>query len=286
MEREVPNIHFSSERRVHIFYLRQEDVELHSHNHLELVYVMRGTARHTLDDQQMRVREGDFFFIDYNAYHKYDTKADSHFEIVNVLFRPELIDASLSGCRSFRELLTSYLIRFQLSALEYSPANTIYHDHTGTVRPLFDKMLSEYEARRPGYVELIRCTLIEVIIEALRTITRQPDAQAYGSYGRTITAYIDEHYMEDVTLGPLCGQFHVSLPYLSRRFREDVGMTFRQYLQHKRLEEACRLLANTDKKVADIAELVGYGDTKFFNEIFRRELNLSPRAFRKQAMGK
>ena len=67
------------------------------------------------------------------------------------------------------------------------------------------------------------------------------------------------------------------------RFREETGVSFLRYLQNYRVMQACRLLATTDLSLAEISELVGYADVKFFASLVRRETGLSPTEFRKQA---
>ncbi len=83
-------------------------------------------------------------------------------------------------------------------------------------------------------------------------------------------------------LNSLSHKLKFSAPYLSRRFKEDTGMVFSEYLQKVRIEESLRLLANTDKKTADIAESVGYNDIKFFYSVFKRYVKLTPGEFKKQ----
>ena len=48
-----------------------------------------------------------------------------------------------------------------------------------------------------------------------------------------------------------------------------------------RIEHSCRILANTDKKVIDAAQLVGYDDIKFFGSVFKRFMNMTPSEYRR-----
>jgi YesN/AraC family two-component response regulator len=59
-----------------------------------------------------------------------------------------------------------------------------------------------------------------------------------------------------------------------------MNMTFSSYLQKVRINNACRLLANTNNKIEEIAHFVGYSDTKFFNSIFKKVLGSTPREYR------
>jgi YesN/AraC family two-component response regulator len=57
-------------------------------------------------------------------------------------------------------------------------------------------------------------------------------------------------------------------------------MSFSRYLQRIRVEQSCRLLENTDLRISEIAPKVGYDNVKFFNQIFKNTLGISPRQFR------
>jgi len=59
------------------------------------------------------------------------------------------------------------------------------------------------------------------------------------------------------------------------------GLPFKQYLNRLRLEEAKRLLTQTDLQVSDIAYKVGYGNISHFNRVFKDHLGISPNDFRK-----
>ena len=58
-------------------------------------------------------------------------------------------------------------------------------------------------------------------------------------------------------------------------------MSFSRYLQRIRVEQSCRLLETTDLRISEIAQTVGYGNVKFFNQVFRSALGTSPRQFRR-----
>jgi len=52
-------------------------------------------------------------------------------------------------------------------------------------------------------------------------------------------------------------------------------------LQRIRIEQSCRLLENSDLRVSEIAARVGYENVKFFNQVFKQTVKLTPREFRK-----
>ena len=101
-----------------------------------------------------------------------------------------------------------------------------------------------------------------------------------------ITAYVADHYMEDLTLKEIADKMNYSLPYISKRFKEDVGTTFVKYLQNYRVMQGCRLLTSSRRSLAEITEMVGYKDVKFFSSLVKKMTGLSPSDFRKSGRKK
>jgi len=272
---------FKEKEKIRVMVCQQDSIRFHSHDFLEMVYVINGKALHTLNNQNTIVKKGDYFIIDYGAVHKYTKIDDSPFEIINILFKPEIIDKTLVKCKSFQDLINHYLIKFSYEMLKYSPTNIIYHDKDKTVYHFIEKLQFEFEHKNPGYMELMRCYLIEIIITTMRGISKENSSDLYHDLSKYIIDYIDENYMNPITLTQISERLNFSVPYICKKFKNDVGISFNEYLQKKRIEQSCRLILNTDKKISEIAELVGYNDIKFFHQVFKKYIKMTPREFRK-----
>ena len=85
-------------------------------------------------------------------------------------------------------------------------------------------------------------------------------------------------------LGDFCQEYHYSLQYVSRKFKQETGFTASEYLQKKRLEKSCELLICSDMSIQEIAHQIGYEDTRFFNQLFQKKLKMSPREYRKMSV--
>ncbi len=270
----------SKSEPVKIFVMEHNEVSSHNHAFLELVYVLSGKAVHTLDGAASKLHKGDFIFINHGSHHAYKKYGDEPFVIMNCLFVPYFIDTSLSSSVDFGDILNHYLIKLRQESLKQDPSQHIFKDPDGRILHYMNHMLEEYERRESGYLELIRCSLIELIIEAMRQINKSAAPWETGVSAKVV-ARIQAAYMEPLTLTSLAKEFSFSLPYLSKKFKEDTGFTFCEYLQKERIEQSCRLLVNTDKPIDEIASLVGYGDMNYFGALFRQRLHMSPGKYRR-----
>ncbi|WP_336776930.1 response regulator transcription factor [Paenibacillus sp. MMO-58] len=99
-----------------------------------------------------------------------------------------------------------------------------------------------------------------------------------------IVAYLDGHYFEDVGLIDMATRYHMDPSYLSRQFKAATGENFIEYVTRKRMEKACELLRESDHKVSDIAELVGYENQRYFSQVFKKFTGQTPSEFRESPM--
>lgn len=283
----IPNLEallptLSREKLLIMEQLGQRTVGMHDHSFLELTYILRGTVEHTLDGQTTVLREGDYLIVDYGSRHSYQAISQNGYDNLDCLFVPELLDPILKGTKSLRTLLEHYLLHFNMQALVQNPAHMVFHDDSGRIYSLLEQIKQETEQKEAGYTELVRCYLIEILILTMR---RLDDAQAAATgqdISAFLTAYVADHYMEDVTLQELAGRLNYSLPYVSKRFNEDVGVPFVKYLQNYRVMQGCRLLSSSKRTLAEITEMVGYRDIKFFSALVKRYTGLSPSDFRRK----
>ncbi|MGE5612921.1 MAG: helix-turn-helix domain-containing protein [Bacillota bacterium] len=95
-------------------------------------------------------------------------------------------------------------------------------------------------------------------------------------------AYIDEHYHEEsLSLDRVAKRVNISPNYFSAIFSQEVGMTFIEYLTGKRIDEAKRLLRQSDKRSGEIAFTVGYKDPHYFSFVFKKVTGLTPSEYRR-----
>ncbi|MDP4095377.1 response regulator [Paenibacillus sp. P96] len=93
--------------------------------------------------------------------------------------------------------------------------------------------------------------------------------------------WIREHLQEDGGLNRLAAYMNMSPKYLSVRFKQVTGESFADYQTRVRFERARELLLDPKRKVAEVAEMVGFADTNYFSIAFKKHTGLTPTEFRK-----
>lgn len=94
--------------------------------------------------------------------------------------------------------------------------------------------------------------------------------------------FIDKNFSDSsVSLDRIAKEVNISPNYLSAIFSQEVGQTLTEYLTFKRIEEAKRLLRQTDKLLNEIASEVGYKDSRYFSFVFKKITGCTPSEYRK-----
>jgi len=262
-------------------HTKQKSVPMHDHFFLELTYIQSGSVQHTLDGQTATLERGDYLIVDYGSRHCYVANGGG-FDNLDCLFLPELLDPVLKGTKSLRVILEHYLLHFNMQALVQNPAHMVFHDSDGRILELLQRIREEEQSGLAGYTEMVRCYLIEILLLTMRRLDDVQAASAGQDISQFLVAYVAEHYMEPLTLGDLAARLNYSLPYVSKKFKEDVGVSFVSYLQNYRVMQGCRLLSSSRYSLGEITEMVGYHDSKFFSTLIKRLTGLTPADFRRR----
>jgi AraC-like DNA-binding protein len=98
---------------------------------------------------------------------------------------------------------------------------------------------------------------------------------------RTVIEYISEHYCEKIYIEKLADMITVSPDYFTKMFKDTIGKTPIEYINGLRINKAMRLLSETEKTMAEIADGVGFCNQNYFHKIFKQYMNTSPLAYKK-----
>ena len=139
-----------------------------------------------------------------------------------------------------------------------------------------------------GYLlkPLNEAELKELINKAIYNISQNSrqaghlNALNYSLPVRLACEYIDKNYQEDINLNKISNYVSLSKNYFCNIFKKETGMTIWDYLIRIRMEEAKKMLLETEQKTYEISELVGYDDPSYFGRLFKKYTGFTTIEFR------
>lgn len=157
------------------------------------------------------------------------------------------------------------------------------YDYAETVRRAADDMLL-LPVKSVSASELLRMflTVFSCQESGNNREQRRSDASVYVEIARET---IRSDLREGIRVGDLTRLLGISQPYLYRIFKQETGVSPKEYLSRARLREAKRLLSGTDLSITQIAQAVGYGDVLTFSRFFSAKEGISPSEARKCSRG-
>lgn len=97
-----------------------------------------------------------------------------------------------------------------------------------------------------------------------------------NKYADAMLQYIRQHYAEHISLTDLSQQLNISCTHLNAKFKAETGYTFHDFLNYYRIRRAVELQKQGERKLYEIAELVGFSDYKYFNKVYKKYTGYSP----------
>ena len=95
-----------------------------------------------------------------------------------------------------------------------------------------------------------------------------------------ILKYVEENYQKPVDIQEVASVAHLAVPSFCHYFKKMMNLTFTDFMNQYRVNQACRLLA-TDKSITDVSFECGFGNIAYFNRVFKAHKNQSPSVYRK-----
>ena len=235
----------------------------HTHNHLELFYIVGGKGQFRIQDQHYPVNANNLVIINPNVIH------------TEVSLNAQPLEYIVLGIEGI-ELATSENTNGQFNILDHFESVEI----SGCLR----NILREMEQKNTGYEDVCQAYMEILIIRLMRNtalaVPAEPQMISGNRQCAAVKRYIDLHFKEALTLDQLAEDAHMSKYYLSHAFKREYGVSPINYMIGKRIEESKYLLAETDLSMSQIAQLLGFSSLSYFSQVFRRTQAVTPMAYR------
>ena len=97
-----------------------------------------------------------------------------------------------------------------------------------------------------------------------------------------IFSFIDNHFQDDCSLEKLSNEVSYSYAYISKYFKQTVGMSYNSYVNYYRISEICYRLDNTENSILEISDECGFKSLRSMNRNFKKQMNVTPAEYRKR----
>ncbi|MBW8347837.1 helix-turn-helix domain-containing protein [Bacillus sp. IITD106] len=246
----------------------------HWHNSIEIIFVLKGNLEVTINHDKYAISEGDVLLINFGHIHEVigiDQNIIATFQIPIAYLKENVkgienvnFDVFSGGPLPQEKKPILFIIRRLLAEMvqvKYKKDEAYELEMAARMLKLFAILLKQFKISAPEGI------INEKNMERmLRIIT-----------------YIDEHYQEPITLQTIAEREFLSLPYLSKFFKENIGLNFTSYVTSIRLKNAVEdLLHNREKPIAEIASFHGFSTMKSFYTAFKEKYHVTPNEYRKQ----
>ena len=257
--------------------------ERHDHDFYELVYVVEGFCLHDAYGGVTLLMEGDLFILRPGVAHRYFGNRVT--TIYNCVFSQQ----ALGGWQERLARLPGLERLFSENPKDRAPRIHLSLSERKRVHKLLRGMLEECEERPIGWEMRLSGMLISLLVDYSRAfcehVGTEKDNEAYSIYVAQALTYIDEYYTDpDLSVRAIAAHVGVSGDYLSRQFRQVLGIAAQEYLKRYRFARAMALL-QTELPVGEVASQVGFRSLCHFSREFKKEMGVTPSQYRSQNDG-
>lgn len=265
-------------------FVSGEKTQLHTHNYIELAYVVEGEFQQRILGKDIKFKKGELCLIDKNCLHQdYLFRSEStiiFIGLANEIFDEVMVD-KIGEERMLKFFHNALMKQKDIQQyLYFKPKNT----DDNRIESLLIALLTELE-HNDDASKYIGKGLVIRLLHFISTeydffISNEQRKKMNWIVFEEITKYIGENYAT-IKIKDLVEKFNFNENYYNRILKEKTGMTYSEYVQNLRLTQAEKLLATTSMTVDSVADLVGYHNKGYFYKIFTAKNGMTPAKYRK-----
>lgn len=247
----------------------------HFHDSYEMYYILKGKKLYFINDKLYKAEKGDLVIVNPHDVHKTSSIEKSEAERILINFRYEFMEELFKAQKVALLPFEKGSRRLRLNVKEQFQIENI-----------LSGIIKECETMEYGYVSSVKAMLFTLLINVYRINFKQETVEDTPSSSiekkvLDVVNYICSNFQNDITLNSIANKFYLSPSYLSRVFKKITAFHMSEYIQIVRVKEAQRLLRETNSKVIEISEKVGFTQIAHFNKTFRKITNTTPLKYRK-----
>ena len=256
------------------------ELALHWHAEMEITLIQDGTSDYKVGQKVFEANAGDIILIPPYCTHSACEIPGKTMISDSMVFHPDYLGANnqdLSASKYLRPMAEGQLLMQEV----IRDGDAGYAE----IKDTFIRALDCFKNKQPFYEMLLKEKLLHILILLFSYgyIRESDDSHITSENRRHIKSaleYITDHYSEKISISEMAQLAGFSENYFMSLFRQYVGMSCIQYVNHYRIQKAAHALEETTKSVSEIAMIHGFDNISYFNLQFRRTFGMTPREFR------
>ncbi len=258
---------------------------LHTHDYLELAYIVSGEFSQKILGKIITFREGELCLIDKNCLHQdiLDKSPSTilFFGIANSMF-DDIMNSHVAEKRITAFLHSALMKQKNLQQyLHFRPHDDARSDMEASLTQLLLELI-RHDLASPHICRGLLMRIFHMLSTRYDfSLSRELRQKMNWILFEEITSYIQQH-VKNISIQELSEHFHFQEDYFNRLIKSKTGLTYTSYLQNLRLLKAKELLLHTKQSIDAIAEEVGYQNKGYFYKIFVEKYHITPAHYRKK----
>jgi len=252
----------------------------HTHEELEILYVVSGAAEISVNGIKYRAKTGDIFVFNCDEIHSCMTTFPGY-QSFCMQFKSSFLSSNLVDICEYNYIrpLIEKRVRFKNYYEDELPLKLIFVECEKEYREKSDG----YHIALKGYIYVFLAQLYRLNVHLAATATLDEKSPNYERVNSVIT-HITENYTETIDFKKLVSDMYLDYSYFSRIFKAHTGKSMLQYLNEYRIAIALNLLSNSNKSITEIAITCGFDDLNYFSRSFKQLIGINPGTVKKANM--
>ncbi len=253
----------------------------HYHEFLELLYLIDGKMNVWLNDRLYPFEEGELIVINSNETHRLCSLAPESRYLV-IKFTPKLLFTFQQTPKE-----TQYILPFLAQHSEQPRVYSKQFVESTNIRNYLFDAVNEWKEKDIGYELALKGDVLKIIRCVVAFLSKQGInvrvSAAGGNIQQTISEileYINENF-RTASEKDVADRFSISYSYFSRSFKQMMNMSFKEYINYLKINEAQRMLITSGKSITEISAELGFSSSSHFINVFKKYKDCSPKQYKK-----
>lgn len=255
---------------------------MHWHEEVEIIVVKTGKVWVSLDLDNILAEEGDIIILKPYSLHSFKQYENEETFFQNIVFNLSLLNNNITDACNVK-----YLNPFLENKVTYPRVIKKGYSKYEEVYECLEEIITAYENKEDFFELKIKSEVFNLFYVLFKyffkTHNYSPILKDDATKNlKVILEYIQENYMNTISINDLANIVNFSDHYFMKFFKKNMGVTCVDYINDYRLNVATNLLTTTDLSISEIGEKVGILNTSYFNRIFKKKYNVTPKEYRKK----